>query len=77
MAELFNLSEALIDVHLAAGRGDRPALRYEGVTTRFDNAAAIVGPSEGSGLSFPSGVTVYRLRSGHIDDGTFVPLGAP
>jgi hypothetical protein len=60
---------------LAGHMHTRERLRYEGVTTRFDNAAAIVGPSEGSGLSFPSGITVYRMRDGHIDDGVFVPLG--
>ena len=59
---------------LAGHMHTRERLRYEGVATRFDNAAAIVGPSEGSGLSFPSGVTVYRIRSGRIDDGTFVRL---
>ena len=52
----------------------RERLRYEGVATRFDNAAAIVGPSEGAGLNFPSGVTVYRLRDGRISEGQFVPL---
>ncbi|HEY6107606.1 MAG TPA: metallophosphoesterase, partial [Gemmatimonadales bacterium] len=32
----------------------RERLRYEGVPTRFEQAAAVVGPSEGSGLGFPS-----------------------
>jgi len=54
----------------------RERLRYEGVVTRFDQAAAVVGPSQGAGMSFPSGITVYRVHSGTIDDGTFVPLGA-
>ena len=52
----------------------REALRYEGVATRFDNAAAIVGPSEGASLSFPSGITVYRLRGGVISEGAFVAV---
>ena len=42
MAELFNLSEALIDVHLAAGRGDRPALRYEGATHSYRDVSRLV-----------------------------------
>ena len=55
----------------------RERLRYEGVPTRFEQAAAVVGPSEGSGLGFPSGVTVYRVHGGIIDEGTFVPLDTP
>ena len=53
----------------------REQLRYQGVATRFYQAAAVVGPSRGAGMAFPSGITVYRVRRGVIDDGTFVPLG--
>lgn len=53
----------------------RETLRYAGVETRFDQAAAIVGPSEGGGLAFPSGISVYRVREGRIGEATFVPLG--
>jgi len=28
-------------------------------------------------LRWPSGVTLYTVRDGVIDDGTFVPLGTP
>jgi predicted MPP superfamily phosphohydrolase len=52
----------------------RERLRYEGVPTRFELAAAVVGPSEASGLGFPSGVTLYRVHGGRIDEGRFVPL---
>lgn len=52
----------------------RESLRYQGVATRFDQAAAVIGPSEGAGLQLPSGVTVYRVRGGKIDEGRFVPL---
>lgn len=55
----------------------REVLRYPGVATRFDQAAAIVGPSAAIGLSFPSGITVYRVRDGTISEGEFVPLGMP
>jgi 3',5'-cyclic AMP phosphodiesterase CpdA len=55
----------------------REQLRYEGVATRFYQTAAVVGPSDGSGLGFPSGFVVYRVRAGRIDDGRFVPLGLP
>lgn len=53
----------------------REQLRYEGVTTRFDQAAAIAGPSTAVGTRLPSGVTVYRVRRGVIGEGRFVSLG--
>ena len=43
------------------------------VTTRFHQTAAIVGPTPGT-IPATSGFTVYRVRGGAIDDGTFVPL---
>jgi hypothetical protein len=43
------------------------------VTTRFFQTAAIVGPSPGT-IPATSGFTVYRVRGGVVDDGTFVPL---
>ncbi len=53
----------------------REQLKYQGVPTRFYQTAAVVGPSHRAGLVFPSGFVVYRVRSGQIDDGRFVPLG--
>ncbi|HET8946152.1 MAG TPA: metallophosphoesterase [Candidatus Polarisedimenticolia bacterium] len=41
---------------------------------RFHQAAAVVGPQEAGGLQYPSGATLYRVRDGHVDDGTFLPL---
>jgi predicted MPP superfamily phosphohydrolase len=41
---------------------------------RFSQTAAVVGPTEAAGLSFVSGVTLYHVRDGHVDDGTFLPL---
>ena len=52
----------------------RETLRFEGIPIRFYQGAAVVGPSDGAGLDFPSGVVVYRVSGGKIDDGTFVPL---
>lgn len=52
----------------------RESLSYPGVLTRFHQSAAVIGPSDGAGLAFPAGITVYRVRGGAIDDGTFVPL---
>jgi hypothetical protein len=47
---------------------------WEGIGTRFRNAAAIVGPVTSAGRVFPSGFTVYSARNGVIDDGRFVRL---
>ncbi|MEP6622422.1 MAG: metallophosphoesterase N-terminal domain-containing protein [bacterium] len=52
----------------------REQLRYDGVPTRFNQTAAVVGPSGEGALRFPSGITVYRVRAGKIDDGTFVRI---
>jgi len=47
-AELFNLSAALLDVHVAAGRGDRPALRYEGATLTYRDVSRLVARTGGA-----------------------------
>ena len=55
----------------------REVLRYETAsgTRRFAQTAAVVGPARGEGpLGIRSGVTVYRVRGGTVDDGTFIPL---
>jgi benzoate-CoA ligase family protein len=41
-ADSFNLSAVLLDEHLAAGRGDRPAIRYEGATLRYRDVSRLV-----------------------------------
>mgnify|MGYP001026878527 FL=1 len=53
----------------------RESLRYAGVDTRFDQGAAVLAPTEGGGVTFPSGVTVYEVRAGRVGEGRFVPLG--
>ena len=53
----------------------REQLRYDGIPTRFHQTAAVVGPAAGAGLTFPSGITVYHVRHGQVDDGRFVRLG--
>jgi 3',5'-cyclic AMP phosphodiesterase CpdA len=52
----------------------REQLRYQGIPTRFYQTAAVVGPSGDDGFVLPSGITLYRVRGGRIDDGTFVPM---
>lgn len=61
--------------HLHAA--ERLTYEVEGQRTRFHLTAAVVGPSEAGGLHFPSGITLYTVRGGEIDDGRFIPLGAP
>lgn len=52
----------------------RERLRYEGTPTRFEQAAAVVGPSPVAGLTLTSGITVYRIEAAQIDTGRFVPI---
>lgn len=53
----------------------RERLRFEGMTTRFEQSAAIVAPNPAAGMKFTSGITVYRITGGVIDEGRFVPIG--
>lgn len=62
------------DLALGGHMHVREMLRFQGIPIRFYQGAAVVGPGDGAGLSFPSGVVVYRVTGGKIDDGTFVPL---
>jgi benzoate-CoA ligase len=48
VTERFNLSTALLDDHLAAGRGDRPALRYEGATLTYRDVARLTARTGGA-----------------------------
>ena len=54
---------------------EKVVYEIEGQRTRFNLAAAIIGPTNSQGLRFPSGVTLYTVRDGVIDEGKFVPLG--
>ena len=55
-------------------RRESLALPVDGGTIRFHQAAAVVAPAEAAGIPTPSGITLYRVRNGVVDDGTFVPL---
>jgi benzoate-CoA ligase family protein len=41
-AESFNLSAVLLDEHIATGRGDRPAIRYEGAILSYRDVSRLV-----------------------------------
>jgi len=47
------------------------------VLTRFEQAAAVVGPNDADGVIAPSGITFYTVRDGVIDAGRFVRLDPP
>ena len=57
--------------------GERVEHMIDGLRTRFNLSAAIVGPSTSAGLRFPSGITIYTVHDGEIDSGRFIPLGLP
>src|SRR5664279_148230 len=45
-----------------------------GQPLRFEQTAAVIGPSEDGGLQFTSGVTLYHVKNGTIGEGIFIPL---
>ena len=51
-------------------------IEYEmtGARTRFNQVSAVVANAGGAGLESISGVTLYRVRNGEIDEGRFIPL---
>ncbi len=54
--------------------GDDTSQNTDNMAPRFDQAAAIVGGSEAGLLHTRSGVTVYSVKAGRIDEGVFMPL---
>ena len=44
---------------------------------RFHQSAAVVGPNPAGNLLLVSGITLYRVRGGEIDEGRFIPLDPP
>jgi hypothetical protein len=65
-----------LEIALGGHLHQRESISYESAAglLRFHQAAAVVGPN-GSPLSpMPSGVTLYQVRGGHVDNGAFMPL---
>jgi hypothetical protein len=57
---------------------EKLVFQTEGTLTRFEQAAAVVGPNEASDdVIAPSGITFYTVRNGSIDAGRFVRLDPP
>jgi 3',5'-cyclic AMP phosphodiesterase CpdA len=71
------IGTARYPIALAGHMHVREQLRYAGIPTRFYQTAAVVGGGGADPLAFPSGVTVYRVRGGVVDDGTFVRIDVP
>lgn len=46
----------------------------EGVPTRFEQTGAIIGPSEEGVIKMPSGITLYKVVNGKIDEGIFIRM---
>jgi hypothetical protein len=56
---------------------EKLVFQTEGGLTRFEQAAAVVGPNQPDGLVAPSGITLYTVRDGTIDAGRFIRLDPP
>jgi len=54
--------------------GERIAFELGGRPMRFHQGSATVSDTPSGPFVFPSGVTVYRVTDGRVDDGVFVPL---
>jgi predicted MPP superfamily phosphohydrolase len=53
---------------------ERIQFEMAGVKTRFNQNSATIGGPRSAGLQFISGVTLYRVKNGVIDEGRFIPL---
>lgn len=47
---------------------------FEGLQTRLEQTAAVVAPTNEGNIQMPSGVTIYHVTDGKIDEGNFVHL---
>lgn len=65
-----------LEMALAGHMHIRESLVYQTASgpVRFQQAAAIVGAGSLAGMKMASGFTVYRVKNGKVDDGTFVSI---
>ncbi|NOT10184.1 MAG: hypothetical protein HOP28_18475 [Gemmatimonadales bacterium] len=70
------LKPARLELALGGHTHRRESIAYpaDGRLIRFHQASAVIAGAEIAGVPTQSGVTVYRVRGGRVDDGTFVPL---
>ena len=52
----------------------RQLFSFEGMKTRFEQTAAVIAPVSKSYVTMPSGVTLYKVVNGKIDEGHFILL---
>jgi len=52
----------------------RQRFSFEGMKTRFEQTAAVIGPNKTAYTTMPSGITLYKVVNGTIDEGHFIPL---
>ena len=75
--ELVEVLGDRLEIALGGHMHRREQLRYETASGsyRFYQTAAVTLPVRGDGrLGVRSGITLYRVNDGHVDDGTFIPL---
>jgi len=78
--EVLGMMGPRLDIALAGHIHMRESLTYmtQAGPQRLQTAAAVVGPAPGGANAYGpvSGVTLYRVHDGRVDDGTFLPLDA-
>ena len=75
--EIVDLLGDRLEIALGGHMHIREAIRYETAsgTRRFYQTAAVTLPVRGEGkLGIRSGITLYRVNGGKVDDGTFIPM---
>lgn len=76
--EVLGMMGSRLEIALAGHIHMRESLTYmtQAGPQRLHTAAAVVGPAPGDadGYGPLSGITLYRVRDGHVDDGTFLLL---
>ncbi len=79
--EVLGMIGARLELALAGHIHMRETITYTtgGGIQRLQTAAAVVGPTPGRVDAYGpvSGVTLYRVHDGQVDDGTFLPLDPP
>jgi 3',5'-cyclic AMP phosphodiesterase CpdA len=79
--EVLSLIGPRLEIALAGHIHMREAITYmtQGGPQRLQTAAAVVGPTPGQANAYGpvSGITLYRVHDGRVDDGTFLPLDPP
>jgi len=70
------LSQYNYPIALSGHLHARQVFWYEndGQKTRYEQASAVIGPSDEGGIKIPSGVTLYVVKDGKISEGQFIPL---